>query len=145
MGEEVQSRLGRVSKREIAAAWVCCGVVIVGAILADLGAGRDDSAAAAYAGAHIPGGAGQRLRGPDVDDESGGSLLAEIGTFSNNAEPIVISSAERPTITEPARGPKSGSRYCRYVFRQSGIRYSAAARLAEAGAGVGAGVREAAQ
>ena len=144
MGEEAQShRLDGVSRREIAAAWACCGVVIVGAFLASLGHRHDDPAITTYAGAHIPGGGGQRPRGPDVDDEADGNVLAEIGALPNNAEPIVVSSAERPTIAEPARGAKPGGRYCRYTLRQSGIRYSAAARLAEAGAA--SGVREAAQ
>jgi hypothetical protein len=143
MREEEKSGAGRPSTREIAAAWVCCGVVIVGAFLAGLGHGRDDPAITTYTGAHIPGGGGQRPRGPDADDESDGNLLAEFGTFSNNAETIVVSSAERPTIAEPARGAKPASRHCRYILRQSGLRYSAAARLADAG--VGSGVREAAQ
>lgn len=143
MREEQQSGPGRVSKREIAAAWACCGVVIVGAFLAGLGHGRDDPAIAFYAGAHIPGGGGQRPREPDVDDESDGNLLAKTDTFPDQPETIVISSAEGPTIAEPARGLKPASRHCRYALRQSGIRYSAAARLADAGAG--SGVREAAQ
>jgi hypothetical protein len=143
MGEERQSGRSGVSKREIAAAWACCGLVLLGAVLADLGDGRDDSATAAYAGVHIPGGAGRLPRGPDVEDESDGNSLGELGPIRNNAEPIVVSSAERPTIAEPVRGARLGGRHCRYILRQSGIRYSAAARLADAGAA--SGVREAAQ
>lgn len=144
MREEEISGGGRPSAREIAAAWACCGVLIVGAFLVSLGHRRDDPATAVYAGAHIPGGGGQRPRGPDVDDESDGKLLAEIGRFSGHSETIVISSAESPTTAEPAGGLKRESRYCRQILRQSLARYSAAvARLADAGAV--SGVREAAQ
>ncbi len=143
MGEEGQSGPGGVSKREIAAAWACCGLVLLGAILADLGARPDDSAAAAYAGAHIPGGAGRLPRGPQPDDDPDDHPAGEIGLFANDAAPVAIASTEILAKSETAGGRKHESRHCRYALRQSGIRYSAAARLADAGAA--SGVREAAQ
>ena len=143
MGEEAQShRLDGVSRREIAAAWACCGLVMLGAILADLGDRRDGSATAAYAGAHIPGGAGRPAREPQADYDPDDKPAGEIGLFANDAAPVAISSAETSAKTETAGGPKPASRHCRYILRQSGIRYSAAARLVAA---VGSGVREAAQ
>src|SRR5258708_3295016 len=116
---------GNLRIGEIAAAWACCGVVIVGAFLASLGHGCDDPATAVYAGAHIPGGGGQRPPAPDVDDQSDGNVLADIGTFPHNAETIGISSAERPMMAEPAWGARLVSRHCRHILRQSALRYSA--------------------
>jgi hypothetical protein len=144
MGEEGQSRLDGVSKREIAAAWACCALVMLGAILADLGDRRDDSTTAAYAGAHIPDGAARGTREPDAEYDTEEDQAGAVGSFANQAEPVAISSAELSVKSEPTGEPKRAVRYCREILRQSLIRYSAAvARLADAGAA--SGVREAAQ
>lgn len=133
----------KLSLREIAAAWVCCGVLAAGAFLVNSGGGRDASATAAYAGAHIPDGAGRQPREAQAGDEPDDKPAGTIGMFANDAAPVAIGSAEKPTIAEPAHGPRSANRYCRYAaLRQSGIRYSAAARLV---AVAGSGARDAAQ
>ena len=135
----------KLSFGEIAAAWVCCGVLAGGALLVGSGGARDDPAAAAYAGAHIPGTGGRQLsRGSDVEEEPDRNSLAELDATSEKTEPMVaIGSAETPTIVEPTQGQRSANRHCRYALRQSLRRYSAAARLADAGAA--SGVREASQ
>jgi hypothetical protein len=145
MGEEKEAGAGSVSKREIAAAWACCGLVaLLGAFLPDLGYERDDTAITAYAGARIPGGAGQGPHEPEADPDPGDDPAGEVGIFANHAAPLVISSGEMSANSEPARHTKHEGRHCRYILRQSGIRYSAAAaRLADAGAV--SGVREAVQ
>jgi len=144
MREEGQSRRGGVSKREIAAAWACCGLVMFGAILADVGDRHDDSTTLAYAGAHIPHGAARGPSEPDAEYDAEEDQAGAVGIFANDAEPAPISSAEMSVKSEPAGEPKRDSRYCRQILRQSLIRYSAAvARLADAGAV--AGLRETAQ
>ena len=133
----------KLSFGEVAAAWVFCGVLAAGAFLANSGGSRDASATAAYAGAHIPGTGGQRLPGSDVEEEPDRNSIAQLDATSDKAEPIVIGSAETPRKTEPVQRQKSAYRHCRYALRQSLLRYSAAARLADAGAV--SGVREASQ
>ena len=133
----------KLSFGEIAAAWVCCGILALGAFLVDSSGARNDPAAAFYAGARIPGGAGERPPGPDAEDEPDGRSTAGMGAFPSDPEPVVVSSAEAWAPTQPGGDPKL-ARHCRYILRQTLVRYSAAvARLAEAGAV--SGVREATQ
>jgi hypothetical protein len=141
MGEEGQSRLRGVSKREIAAAWACCGLVMLGVLIADSGGRGGDPATAVYAGAHIPGGAVRSVREADAEQDLEHNRPAEIGNFANLPVPVASASVELLTelltASESARARKAASGYCRYAFD-----YSAAARLAAA---AGSGVREAAQ
>jgi hypothetical protein len=124
----------KLSFGQIAAAWVCCGGLALGAFLVSSKGGRDNPAAAFYAGAHIPGGGGQRPSGPDAEDEPDGHSTAGMSAFPSDPEPVVVSSAEPPAPPGPAGDPKL-ARHCRYILRQTLVRYSAAvARLAEAGA-----------
>lgn len=133
----------KLSLGEIAAAWVCCGGLAVGAFLINSGGGRGDSAAAVYAGAHIPGRGAVTLPAHDLGRDQDDEQAAELNVFAKPAGTMAISSAEDLPAPVSADARTGAGRHCRYTFRQSLLRYSAAARLADAGAA--SGVREASQ
>jgi hypothetical protein len=132
----------KLSLGELAAAWVCCGGLALGAILINSGE-RDGSAAAAYAGAHIPGRGAVTLPEHDLGRDQDDEQAAELNVFAKPAGTMAISSAEDLPAPVSADARKGVARHCRYTLRQSLLRYSAAARLADAGAA--SGVRDASQ
>jgi hypothetical protein len=73
--------------REIFAAWACCGLVVLGALLVD---SRGRPAIAVYAGVHIPGRVGSTKPALSVEDE----FADDAGTVPNRAEPSSLSRQE---------------------------------------------------
>lgn len=130
MREEKRFAASRPSKREIAAAWACCGLVLLAGLIAERGDRGGDPATAAYAGAHIPGGAARSVHEADAEQDLERNRPAGIGNFANPPVPVANASVELLTASELARARKAASLYCRYAFG-----YSAAARLAAAAAG----------
>jgi hypothetical protein len=120
---------GNLRIGEIPAAWACCAMLALGMFLGEMGDTQDDPVITTYAGAHLPGAGGAGVPDREPDEERNDDQI----TNSPYAAPVATVSAKLRT-----------GRPCWYRLRQSRSGYSAAARLAEAGA-VSAGVREAAQ
>jgi hypothetical protein len=77
--------------REILAAWACCGLVGLGALLVE---GHGRPATAVYAGVHIPARGGSTAPGLSVADEFADDASDDAGTISNRGEPFLYSRQE---------------------------------------------------
>jgi len=74
--------------REILAAWACCVLVGLGALLVE---GRTGPAIAVYASAHIPGRGGSTTPKLSIADEFADDASDDAGTVSNRGEPSLYS------------------------------------------------------
>lgn len=125
---------------EIAAAWACCGMLALGALLGEISDARDaPSLVAVYAGAHLPGGGGAGMHDREPDELREDDQTAD---SPDTASPATTASSQL-LVGEPSSASARDRRPCWYRLAQTLGGYSAAARLA--GAGAAAGVREAAQ
>lgn len=70
--------------REILIAWACCGLVALGALLAET---PNRPANAVYAGAHIPGRGVPTTPTLSVEDEFADDASDDAGIVARNAEP----------------------------------------------------------
>jgi hypothetical protein len=77
--------------REILAAWACCSLVGLGALLI---AERDRTAIAVYAGVHIPARSGSTVPGLSIVEEFADDAREDAGTVSNRGEPSLYSRQE---------------------------------------------------
>jgi hypothetical protein len=77
--------------REILAAWACCGLVVLGALLVD---SRGRPAIAVYAGVHIPSRVGLTEPILSLEDEFADDASDDAGTVPNRAEPSALSRQE---------------------------------------------------
>ena len=77
--------------REILAAWACCSLVGLGALLI---AGRDRTAIAVYAGVHIPARSGSTAPGLSIVEEFADDAREDAGTVSNRGKPSLYSRQE---------------------------------------------------
>ena len=77
--------------REILAAWACCSLVGLGALLI---AERDRTAIAVYAGVHIPARSGSTAPGLSIVEEFADDAREDAGTVSNRGEPSLYSRQE---------------------------------------------------
>ena len=78
--------------REILAAWACCSLVGLGALLI---AERDRSTAiAVYAGVHIPARSGSTAPGLSIVEEFADDAREDAGTVSNRGGPSLYSRQE---------------------------------------------------
>ncbi len=79
------------SMREILAAWACCSLVGLGALLI---AERDRTAIAVYAGVHIPARSGSTAPGLSIVEEFADDAREDAGTVSNRGGPSLYSRQE---------------------------------------------------
>ena len=79
------------SMREILAAWACCSLVGLGALLI---AERDRTAIAVYAGVHIPARSGSTAPGLSIVEEFADDARDDAGTVSNRGGPSLYSRQE---------------------------------------------------
>jgi ATP-dependent protease HslVU (ClpYQ) peptidase subunit len=79
------------SMREILAAWACCSLVGLGALLI---AERDRPAIAVYAGVQIPGRSGSTAPGLSIVEEFADDAREDAGTVSNRGGPSLYSRQE---------------------------------------------------
>jgi len=79
------------SMREILAAWACCSLVGLGALLI---AGRDRTAIAVYAGVHSPARSGSTAPGLSIVAEFADDARDDAGTVSNRGGPSLYSRQE---------------------------------------------------
>jgi hypothetical protein len=77
--------------REILAAWACCSLVGLGALLI---AERDRTAIAVYAGVHIPAQSGSTAPGLSIVEEFADDAREDASTVSNRGEPSLDSRQE---------------------------------------------------
>ena len=77
--------------REILAAWACCSLVGLGALLI---AERDSTAIAVYAGVHIPARSGSTAPGLSIVEEFADDAREDAGTVSNRGGPSLYSRQE---------------------------------------------------
>ena len=77
--------------REILAAWACCSLVGLGALLV---AERDRTAIAVYAGVHIPARSGSTAPGLSIVAEFADDARDDAGTVSNRGGPSLYSRQE---------------------------------------------------
>jgi hypothetical protein len=77
--------------REILAAWACCSLVGLGALLI---AERDRTAIAVYAGVHIPARSGSTAPGLSIVEEFADDARGDAGTVSNRGRPSLYSRQE---------------------------------------------------
>ena len=77
--------------REILAAWACCSLVGLGALLI---AERDRTAIAVYAGVHIPARSGSTAPGLSIVEEFADDARDDAGTVSNRGGPSLYSRQE---------------------------------------------------
>ncbi len=77
--------------REILAAWACCSLVGLGALLI---AERDRTAIAVYAGVHIPARSGSTAPGLSIVEEFADDAREDAGTVSNKGGPSLYSRQE---------------------------------------------------
>jgi ATP-dependent protease HslVU (ClpYQ) peptidase subunit len=77
--------------REILAAWACCSMVGLGALLI---AERDRTAIAVYAGVHIPARSGSTAPGLSIVEEFADDAREDAGTVSNRGGPSLYSRQE---------------------------------------------------
>jgi hypothetical protein len=77
--------------REILAAWACCSLVGLGALLI---AERDRTAIAVYAGVHIPARSGSTAPGLSIVEEFADDAREDAGTASNRAGPSLYTRQE---------------------------------------------------
>jgi|SRR5215472_15779756 len=99
---------------EIAAAWVFCGMLALGAFFGEIGDTRDDPSLAAYGGGHLPDAGEARVldRGPDEGRGDG-----QTTNLPNYAAPVATVAAKLPT-GEPPRAPTRDGPSCWYMLRQ---------------------------
>ena len=83
--------------REILAAWACCSLVGLGALLI---AERDRAAIAVYAGVHIPARSGSTAPGLSIVEEFADDAREGAGTVSDRGGPSLYS---RQEVTESQR------------------------------------------
>ena len=77
--------------REILAAWACCSLVGLGALLI---AERDRTAIPVYAGVHIPARSGSTAPGLSIVEEFADDAREDAGTASNRGGPSLYSRQE---------------------------------------------------
>jgi hypothetical protein len=77
--------------REILAAWACCSLVGLGALLI---AERDRTAIAVYAGVHNPARSGSTAPGLSIVEEFADDAREDAGTASNRGGPSLYSRQE---------------------------------------------------
>ena len=77
--------------REILAAWACCSLVGLGALLI---AERDRTAIAVYAGVHIPARSGSTVPALSIVEEFADDAREDAGTVSNRGKPSLYSRQE---------------------------------------------------
>jgi len=77
--------------REILAAWACCSLVGLGALLI---AERNRTAIALYAGVHIPAWSGSTAPGLSIVEEFADDAREDAGTVSNRGGPSLYSRQE---------------------------------------------------
>ena len=77
--------------REILAAWACCSLVGLGALLI---AERDRTALAVHAGVHIPARSGSTAPGLSIVEEFADDAREDAGTVSNRGGPSLYSRQE---------------------------------------------------
>ena len=77
--------------REILAAWACCSLVGLGALLI---AERDRTALALYAGVHIPARSGPTAPGLSIVDEFADDARDDAGAVPNRGGPSLYSRQE---------------------------------------------------
>jgi hypothetical protein len=77
--------------REILAAWACCGLVGLDALLITE---RDRPAIAVYAGVHIPARSGSTAPGLSIVEEFADGAREDAGTASNRGGPFLYSRQE---------------------------------------------------
>jgi hypothetical protein len=77
--------------REILAAWVCCALMALGALLVE---GRSGPAIAVYAGVHIPGRGRSTTPELSTVDEFAGDARDDADTVSNRGQPSLYSKQE---------------------------------------------------
>jgi hypothetical protein len=77
--------------REILAAWACCSLVGLGALLI---AERERTAIAVYAGVHIPARSGSIAPGLSIVEEFADDAREDAGTVSNSGGPSLYSRQE---------------------------------------------------
>ena len=77
--------------REILAAWACCSLVGLGALLI---AERDRTAIAVYAGVHIPARSGSTAPGLSIVEEFADNASDDADTVSNRGGPSLYSRQE---------------------------------------------------
>jgi|SRR5579863_9927574 len=81
----------RHSMREIVAAWACCGLVGLSALIVE---GHDRPAIAVYAGVHIPARGGSIAPDLSIVDEFADDASDSAGTILNRGEPSLYSRRE---------------------------------------------------
>jgi hypothetical protein len=81
--------------REILAAWACCGLVVLGALLVE---SRGRPASEVYAGVHIPGRVGSTEPTLSIEDEFADAADDDAGAVLNSAEPSTLSRQEAAEI-----------------------------------------------
>ena len=86
--------------REILAAWACCSLVGLGALLI---AERDRTAIAVYAGVHIPARSGSTAPGLSIVEEFADDAREDAGTVSNSANIGGPSLYSRQEVAESQR------------------------------------------
>ncbi len=91
----------RISPREIVAAWACCGLVALGAMLAEAVDRRDSSPVAAYAGVRIPSGGGMSARNMRSEDGSDDAADEGMTTYANREEAFICSTHDPATYSKP--------------------------------------------
>ena len=100
---------------EVIAAWAFCGMLALGAFLAEIGDVRDDPSLTAYGGVHLPGAGEARVFDGELDKGWGDGQTTK---SPNYAAPVATAAAKLP-VGEPPRAPTRDGRSCWSMRRQS--------------------------
>jgi hypothetical protein len=106
MGSDHERTPNKVSLRDLAAAWACCGFVALGALLIGSVDRRHDAADAVYAGARIPsdGGSRRNMRSEEeADDDATEDLPDSIETKGSPSCPTrEVVAYSKSSVAPPA-------------------------------------------
>jgi hypothetical protein len=107
MGDQEGYAPPTVSRRDVAAAWICCAfVAVVGALTVSI-SHTDASRRSAYVGVHLPG--GDVMRTPDSRDYDFDDEVERVVASPHQTQPPLCSLQEGPRHTAIATSPDSAA------------------------------------
>jgi hypothetical protein len=99
-----------ISLREVAAAWACCGLVALGALLVQAVDRRDDLPVSAFVGVHIPSAGEMSVRNVRFEEVPDDASEEKLRTYSNREEAPVCTAQETDTDLRRQSMPSAVSR-----------------------------------
>jgi hypothetical protein len=96
----------RVSRRDVAAAWICCALAAVAGALVIAAANADGSRREAYAGVYLPGRDVVKALDRRDDGADDQAEWAE-GPAQNQARPLLCKALENPRYAAAEKSPSS--------------------------------------